>query len=54
MTVTFFDKNVTMMSIQDGLGRDLVAEKAPVGTNLQLLNITLLSQLCGEALISTK
>ncbi len=41
--VTFFDKNVTKMSIPDGLGRDLVAEKAPVGTNLQLLNITLLS-----------
>jgi hypothetical protein len=52
--VTFFDKNVTMMSIWYGLGRDLVVEKAPVGTNLQLLNITLLSQLPGEAHISTK
>jgi hypothetical protein len=41
-----------MKSIQDGLGRDLVAEKALVGTNLQLLNITLLSQLRAEAHIS--
>ncbi|CAK9221232.1 unnamed protein product, partial [Sphagnum troendelagicum] len=49
---TFVDKNVTMTSIPDGLGRDLVAEKALVGTNLQLLNITRLSQLRGEAHIS--
>jgi hypothetical protein len=45
------DKNVTVPE-QGVIVRDLVAENAVVGTNVQLLNITFLSQSRGEAHIS--
>jgi hypothetical protein len=45
------DKNVTVPQ-QGVIVRDLVAENAVVGTNVQLLNITFLSQLRGEAHVS--